>query len=145
MAIHLLVDKQCRKYLMPGEEIIATIMSNPFFGTETRHCLTNRRILQLNRKVLSWQYMPIPLFELRGMKYFIDDGMLRCSIIIGTGEHAMAIRAVNKSDAREFMAAFEWAVSQNFEYAAQQTKTCPECAETIKLLAKRCSHCGHVF
>lgn len=146
MAIHTVIAKQCSKHLMPGEKLLATVFSNPFFDSERRFCVTNQRILTLRIKLFSWQFFPLPLAQIRDLHHFLDEGIFKSSIVIlRKGKECDRIRDVDKNDAREFLAALEYAVNQNLELIAQQTKTCPDCAEPVSLLAKRCKYCGYEF
>lgn len=147
MAIHAIIEKQCTKYLMPSEEILATLLSDPVFGTEHRYCVTNMRLFEICKKsVFSWEINPFPLLKVRELNFTIDEGVWKSTISIHrNGKDKEKIGSVNKSDAREFMSALEYATTQNLELASQQTKTCPECVEQVRLLAKKCKHCGFRF
>lgn len=144
MAIYTVIEKQCKKHLMPNEKVYATIFSEPFSGSDRRFVVTNHRVFEFRKKLLSWEFYYYQLKYIKKLHFFLDEGLFKSKIVL-RGDDELCIPSVKKGDAREFLAALEYAVNQNTEMLSQQTKTCPECAETIKLMAKKCKYCGHKF
>jgi len=130
---------------MPGERILATIYSEPFFGQKRRFCVTNHRVLEFTKKILSWRFFHFQLSEMNELGQSLDEGILKADIILYYRREKAIIPDVDKNDAREFIAALEYAIGQNHELLANQTKTCPDCGEVVKLMAKKCKYCGYRF
>ena len=146
MAIYVALETQFRKYIPPGETMLATIYCEPLIGTEThRCCLTEKRFAILEKKgVFSWDYGSISFDRIRTV--WVNDGTIKSTIVLVFNNGSeVRFPNVNKGAARELVAAFLACLDQDNEAMSQRTKTCPECDELVKYRAKRCKHCGYGF
>jgi hypothetical protein len=146
MAVYQSIYEHFRKYLPPGEEILATIRCESVLGPEThRFCVTERRFAILEKKGLfSWKYGSIGLEKIETV--WVDEGVFNSTVVIvfRKGDD-LRLSNIGKSDARAFVSAFSACIDQDHEVVSQRTKVCPECDELVKYRANRCKHCGYRF
>lgn len=146
MAVDTAVANRFRKYIPPGEKILATITCEPVFGLKPhRLCVTEGRFAVLERHGLfSWSYYSFGFEKIKTV--CVDEGVFTSTVVV-VFRDGRDVRNpdVNKSDAREFVAAFSACMDQDHDVLSQRTKVCPECDELVKYRAKRCKYCGHLF
>ena len=146
MAVYKRLARQFEKYLPPGEDILATVATD--FGMahdKYRFCVTHARLGALERKGLfSWSYYPMPFKNIKAV--WAHEGLFNSTLVIllDTGDEAR-LDHIDKTNAREFVAAYTYCTEHFAETASQQTKVCPDCDEIVKMRAKLCKHCGHKF
>jgi hypothetical protein len=141
-----------RKYIPEDEEILAFIKSEPILGTVNGYyCATERRLGELWKDGLfSWSYRSGEWEVFRRVE--IEEGLVGCSIVFTLNKKkkndefdTMRIPNVPKDAGRRFVSVASHCILQNRELIANQTKTCPDCAETVKWQARKCKHCGYIF
>lgn len=144
------VYDKIREAIPAGESIIASIESAPLFGnTELVVAATQLHLVFAHKKGLfSWEIVSKELVDMRpSVDIYLTQGLLFAAVTFrnAAGDEIFTMRNVSKADARHFVGSISSLRAQTRELAANQTKTCPDCAETVKYMAKVCRYCGHRF
>ncbi len=76
----------------------------------------------------------------------LEEGLLRGAVLFGEqGEDKLQVKSLSKEEARKLCGYAKTMISKTNIKKIASGKTCPDCREIVKHIARVCFHCGYNF